>query len=1057
MSNPPSLKAVGFLADILQPSDAAQNLGTIGDYPILKILASEPTKAILQSQDPLTDRPVRLVVFPTYSGPLDTARSQLLPGHDFLYPVHDLLINQGHPTLILPELAGQSLAIALKSAGRFDSNTALRIARELLVALAVGRDRGLLHGFLSAETVFLESPANHTRLIGLGWRLLEPPNAGELAAFMASGSPHTPAPEVAEGRPGDDRSDIFGVGCLLYQMLTGKPPFPGDSPLAKIRSLALVDPEPPSALIPGLTSPLDTLLATLMAKAPDDRPNTARSAAKLVKDLETSLQRPSSQSTSPTKPAPQHANDPDEILLAPLDPISSTAQPPPDRPGPAASARPLNPPDDDMLIDFADPVPISANPSPKPQPGDDMLIDLLPIDTPPARPSANRSSPAQGREPRKSSTSPTPKNQPGSSYRSMKTPLEWVFVADTPVEAIHLSSESQKIVIRDQSGRVVCLTTSGEPLASQITPEPIRLSAADQAGQLLVFILGKRSLVLMDWDLNLLAERQLHSEPISLAVDPLGLYLAVGFMGNETRLYTRAGKPSGSFETRQPLAHMAFMPGTSKLLGSTRFDQLICAELEQGKGHQLDTEVAWTQNTGVAIGHLHVIGGASKILASCNNMGLQRLNLEGDNEGTYQLGGTVLESASDFPGRFFLASTLEGSLLAVNANGSVMWEHTTGGPWRHLCMDALGRFGLAASALGEVVKIDLSTEPRSKADNSAVPILSASGGSEGSTVKSAEWSIRIADENQSTTDYSLCIVDRPWRLCLLDNKKSLKCFAHDGDEAEEIPPLAGSGRLLKARDGWVAAANNQTLVLLNLANSETFQPDLDLVQITHIDLKPAKYGLLIIQEGDRIGRATPSGKWLWRVHLPATVESMILADDGYAALSLDNGFIAILDSSGKPVGKWSAGDQEAVLLCESQGRHEGLCRWVSLARQERILRGHALDGRILWQVETPFAPWEIYRTGQGVVVSGNDSKALLYDDSGQVIATRRSTGQHTHFATSSDGSAIALYGDSNQVFCTRFDGSVLWRVPIDGQVSAMAFSPTGAAILADGILSWIAN
>ena len=59
------------------------------------------------------------------------------------------------------------------------------------------------------------------------------------------------------------------------------------------------------------------------------------------------------------------------------------------------------------------------------------------------------------------------------------------------------------------------------------------------------------------------------------------------------------------------------------------------------------------------------------------------------------------DPASDYPGRFFLASTLEGSLMAVNANGSVMWEHPQGGPWRHLCLDALGRYGLAASALGE--------------------------------------------------------------------------------------------------------------------------------------------------------------------------------------------------------------------------------------------------------------------------------------------------------------------------------------------------------------------
>jgi len=292
---------------------------------------------------------------------------------------------------------------------------------------------------------------------------------------------------------------------------------------------------------------------------------------------------------------------------------------------------------------------------------------------------------------------------------------------------------------------------------------------------------------------------------------------------------------------------------------------------------------------------------------------------------------------------------------------------------------------------------------------------------------------------------------------VLDTKKKLNCYIDDGDEAEEIPALGGSGRMLKSRDGWVAVANDRSLVLCNVSKSETIQPDLDLVQITHFDMRPAQYGLLIIQEADRIGRATVAGRWVWRVSLPATVESLVLADDGYAGLSLDNGLILILDSAGKAVGKWSAGDQEAVLLCESQGRNEGLCRWVTLARQERILRGHALDGRVLWQVETPFAPWELVRTGQGVVVSGNDSGALLYDDSGQVLATRRATSQRTRFATASDNSAMVLYADAGQVFCTRFDGTVLWRIPVDGEVTATALSSTGAGILAGGVLSWVSH
>lgn len=1039
MSGPLNAQDIPFLARLLKPSAAPGSLGRLGDFEILGIVSADPAKTILKSLDPLTDRPTRLALFAQPVENLDAARSKLLPGHDFLYPIHDLLQIENQPLVVMPQLAGASLAQALQTAPVSDLKQALRTTRELLAALAVGRDRGLLHGSLSPDNLFLESPGGHVRLLGTGWHLLSAAPGGDLATFMASGGTYTPSPEVAEGQPADQRSDIFAAGCLLYQMLSGQPPFPGSSPLAIIRSLALVEPQPIAQLSPAVTN----LLAQLMAKQPQARPATARDAARLVKEVETGLA-----STAPTT-APAKTTVPDEIGLVPLEPE------PPARPAPPKPTKPAAHPqeEDDLLIDFAEPVtPPQAHKGPK-SAGDDLLIDLLPIDDTPARPTG----PATHAPRKKAGKTEAPTGlKPGAAYTSMKVPLEWVYVADTPVDAIHLAGEAQRLLVRDQSGRVAVLSTGGELLASEQTPEPIRLSAADQAGQVIALILGKRSLVLMDWDLNLLAERQLHSEPVALAVDPLGLYIAASFQGNETRLYTRSGKPAGSFETRQPLAHMAFVPGSARLMGSTRFDQLICAELEQSKGSQLDAEVAWTQNTGVAIAHLHLIGGAAKILASCNNMGLQRLNMQGENEGTYQLGGTVLEAAADYPGRFFLASTLEGALMAVNANGSVIWEHNSGGPWRHLCMDPLGRFGLAASALGEVVLIDLGTEPRARVDNSKVKTITpGGGGAAGSTVRSAEWSLRVADDDENTTGTNLCVSDKPWRACLLDTRKQLTCFIADGDEAESVAPLGGSGRMLKTRDGWVAAASDRTLALVNLSQSETLMPELDLVQITHFDMRPAQYGLLIIQEGDRIGRATPAGRWVWRVQLPATAESLVLANDGYAALSLDNGQLLVLDSAGKGVGKWSAGEQEAVLVSESAARHEGRCRWVSLARQERLLRGHSLDAKPIWQLETPFAPWELVRTGQGVVVAANDGKAILYDDTGKPLASRRGGHPRTVFATAADGSAIALHADAGQVFCTRFDGSVLWRVPLDGEVSALALTSSGALVLAGGILSWV--
>ncbi|MFM7316679.1 MAG: hypothetical protein ACKO5E_07000, partial [bacterium] len=504
---------------------------------------------------------------------------------------------------------------------------------------------------------------------------------------------------------------------------------------------------------------------------------------------------------------------PDDIGLVPLDekPVAHVVA------GKNQSVKSVDPEEDEnSLIDFYTPPgqqPVKSQPA-KPvanavtSADDDMLIELLPIDDTPAVATQQAKGRAGGKPAEKAAAKFSQTVEP--SYTGLRVPLEWVFVADSPIEAVHLAGESQMMMVRDQSGRTQVISTEGEILASDVASDIIRLSAADQSGELAAMILGKRKMVFLDWDLNLLVEKTLHSEPVALAVDSLGLYVAVSFPGKETWIFTRQGKKVASFDTRQPLARIAFVPGSARLVGATTFDQLVCAEITTDKGGYYDAELVWQQNTGIGIGHLHVIGGNGKVLASCNNMGLQRLDLDGENEGTYQLGGTVIESAADFPGRFFMASTLEGSLLAVNSNGSIMWEHTRGGPWRHLTVDPLGRFAMAASAVGELVCMDLSKELKGRADHAAVRVIGATGEGGSTSVKTPEWSMRVADPNEDMSAFGLCVGEKPFRACVLDNRKRLTCFTQAGDEAEALPGMSGSGRLMKAEEGWLAVGTEQS-------------------------------------------------------------------------------------------------------------------------------------------------------------------------------------------------------------------------------------------------------
>ena len=88
-------------------------------------------------------------------------------------------------------------------------------------------------------------------------------------AFL--GTPDYVAPETAEGRGTDARSDLYSLGIVFYEILTGKKPFVGDTPFATLRKQVSEAPTPPSVHMPGTPKELEAIVLKLMAKDPNDR------------------------------------------------------------------------------------------------------------------------------------------------------------------------------------------------------------------------------------------------------------------------------------------------------------------------------------------------------------------------------------------------------------------------------------------------------------------------------------------------------------------------------------------------------------------------------------------------------------------------------------------------------------------------------------------------------------------------------------------------------------------------------------------------------------------
>ena len=138
-------------------------------------------------------------------------------------------------------------------------------------------------------------------------RLLRGSQATLTAPASTIGTSHYMAPEQAAGGPVDARTDLYALGCLLYAMLTGQPPFTGDNPL-RVLWQHLNEPAPAlSSVRSGIPADLDRLVGQLLAKNPADRPATATEVRDRLTSLSSGAQSTTVIGVGPRTPAPGSA------------------------------------------------------------------------------------------------------------------------------------------------------------------------------------------------------------------------------------------------------------------------------------------------------------------------------------------------------------------------------------------------------------------------------------------------------------------------------------------------------------------------------------------------------------------------------------------------------------------------------------------------------------------------------------------------------------------------------------------------------------------------------
>jgi hypothetical protein len=283
----------------------------VGRYLLLECVGAGGMGAVYRAHDPALDRTVA-VKLPLFTGTPEErarrvqrfereARAAARVQHPHVCPIYDVGEHDGQPFVVMAYLDGPSLAERLRP-GRFeDVGAAVKVVEQILGALAAVHAHGIVHRDLKPGNILFDS-AGRPLLTDFG--LARPEEAEPLTSEGAVvGTPSYMAPEQAAGQ-GDyvgSWTDLYSLGVVLYQMVTGRLPFEGP-PLALLYRIVHEEPPPPTRFRPDLDPALEAVILRALRKKPNERfRNAAEFAAALDRSPPTPAPTPAP--TGPASPA----------------------------------------------------------------------------------------------------------------------------------------------------------------------------------------------------------------------------------------------------------------------------------------------------------------------------------------------------------------------------------------------------------------------------------------------------------------------------------------------------------------------------------------------------------------------------------------------------------------------------------------------------------------------------------------------------------------------------------------------------------------------------------
>lgn len=277
--------------DFLQPANDPVYLGRLDHFEVMRTIGRGGMGVVLEAFDSHLQRNVALKVLDPELAEDDVAKTRFCRearaaasiSHENVVAVHQVVKAQETklPYLVMQLISGETLDQRIAREKKLPVREIVRIGMQAARGLAAAHAQGLVHRDIKPANMILEPPEGRVKLTDFGLARVADDLKLTRTGFVA-GTPLYMAPEQARGDETDARSDLWGLGAILYEMTTGQTPFRGNSALEVLHKITEVKHVPVREIEPNAPDWLAEVIDDLLAKKPEDRYQTATDLAEVL-------------------------------------------------------------------------------------------------------------------------------------------------------------------------------------------------------------------------------------------------------------------------------------------------------------------------------------------------------------------------------------------------------------------------------------------------------------------------------------------------------------------------------------------------------------------------------------------------------------------------------------------------------------------------------------------------------------------------------------------------------------------------------------------------------